>query len=245
MPSIHHLQERDLATYLETDRIATLINANERPGDDAFASHRWLTDSAPKRMIFDRMYGELLSEDCPRLRVLDVGGGITALSRILVRRHDYHLIDIFAHEDEQSLDRFASELGRTFWTQGDWYANWPSETYDIVIANDLFPNVDQRLVQFLEHALPMCGRLRMSLTFYNTPRHYLVRRIDGGEEILCVQAYDGERTSAALSKFRDRISLTHLDEFLSADGPSLFANGRQIAVATFQGEAKMKLRVGG
>ncbi len=109
MRLMHCIEEADLAAYLKADRIASLLRKWERPGADAFASHRWLRTTPPKRMIFDEMYGDLMFENRGRLRVLDVGGGITALTRLLARRHDYYLLDYFAHENP-ALVRAAREL---------------------------------------------------------------------------------------------------------------------------------------
>ncbi len=238
MRPIRFVENRDLERYLETDRIGVLLDEVEQAGDSAFTSHRWLRDSAPKRMIFGEMYGDLLfGGSSRRLRILDVGGGVTALSRLLVRRHDYHLIDIFAHETAALLEPFQREAGGVFWTEGDWYSLAPGDRYDVIIANDLFPNVDQRLSEFLKYALPHCAELRISLTFYNQPRHYLVRRIDNANEVLCVKAYDGEQTAAAVAKFKDRLPLPDLGGFLREDRPSLYANGRQVAIAVFPGFA--------
>jgi hypothetical protein len=241
MRLMHCIEEADLAAYLKADRIASLLRKWERPGDDAFASHRWLRTTPPKRMIFDEMYGDLMFENRGRLRVLDVGGGITALTRLLARRHDYYLLDYFAHENPALLNSLGGEIGRVFWTEGDWYNSWPEGRFDIIIANDLFPNADQRLGAFLERALSVCAELRVSLTFYNDLRFYLARRIDA-EEVLCVQAYTGEQTAAVLSRFVDRIAMPVLDELLSVERPSLYQNGRQVALACLAGH-DARLRV--
>jgi hypothetical protein len=236
MRTMHCVAPEDLDTYLQADRIGSLLREWERAGDDAFTIHRWLRDTPSKRMIFDEMYGDLLFGRGERLRILDVGGGVSALTRLLARRHDYRLIDIFAHDDPSLMRSMRDEIGRVFWTEGDWYKVWPDGLFDVIIANDLFPNADQRLGAFLERALARCAELRISLTFYNELKFYVARRVDA-EEILYVQGYNGEQTAAVLSRFVDRIEMPALDELLRVDRQSLYQNGRQVAIACLRGDA--------
>jgi len=204
---------KELKEYIaQGDTIGKLLGS----ADNAFASHRWLLDSLPKRAIYDNLYGDLLKADSPK-RILDVGGGFCSLSKILIDRHDYHLLDIMAHDD-------ASALG-DFLIREDWYTFEPGE-YDIVIVNDLFPNVDQRLELFLEKYLPTTKEIRMSLTYYNTPKFYTTKRIDA-DEIFCQLAYDGRQIKDILERFFD----DDFDElYWMLDPPSIFPNGRQIDI---------------
>jgi len=126
------------------------------------------------------------------------------------------------------------DVGRKFWTSGDWYDYSPDKPVDLVIANDLFPNVDQRLRLFLERFVPVCREIRVSLTFYNNARYYLTRRLNA-DEILCVLAYDGEQTAAVLKRYLDRIEVPDLD-CLVAERPSIYPNGRQIAIVNLRGD---------
>jgi len=204
---------KELKEYIaQGDIIGKLLGSN----DNVFESHRWPLDSLPKRAIYDNLYGDLLKADSPK-RILDVGGGFCSLSKILIDRHDYHLLDIMAHDD-------ASVLG-DFLIREDWYTFEPGE-YDIVIVNDLFPNVDQRLELFLEKYLPTTKEIRMSLTYYNTPKFYTTKRIDA-DEIFCQLAYDGRQIKDILERFFD----DDFDElYWMLDPPSIFPNGRQIDI---------------
>jgi hypothetical protein len=117
----------------------------------------------------------------------------------------------------------------------DWWRCDFIDRYDLVIANDLFPNADQRLQLFIERALPIARVLRLSLTYYNRPRFYLTKRMDA-DEILCLLAWDGKQTANALVPFRDRIVLPDFAQFDEIDD-SVFDNGRQVAVVTLRGDA--------
>jgi len=235
MRAMHCIEKADLDAYLGEDRIGRLLREKEEPEDHMFAAHRWLSSTPSKRLIFDEMYGDLLfvRTGC---RVLDVGGGVTALTRVLARRHDYYLVDIFAHDEVVSMGSLGAQIGRNFWIAGDWYSNWPAGIFDIIIANDLFPNADQRLSTFMEMALNACAELRLSLTFFQKLRFYLARRLDA-EEILCFQAYNAEQTAATLNQFIDRIEAPAIQELFRTDRPSLYTNDRQIAIAYLCGDA--------
>jgi len=219
--------------YSTDDRVARWLSEATQPGDEVFASHRWLRDSLPKRMIHSHLYGDVLEPRCPRRSILDVGGGFTALTRRLVLQHDYRLMDILAHDPPEILKRVEKELERAFWISSDWHEA-ESGIYDLVIANDLFPNVDQRLSLFLRKYLPTCAEMRLSLTYYNTERWYRVKRTDA-DEVFHVLAWDAHQVRRALEPYLSRLATPDLDRLLR-DGPSLFANGRQVCAVTLRGE---------
>jgi len=228
------IQKRDLDAYdLLGDPVLRLLREAEQPGDAPMSSQRWLLDSLPKRMLYWRLYGDLLSE-CEGLSILDVGGGYSSLTRVLADRHDYTVLDIFAHDDHTRVAALDAELGGVV-VFGDWFRVPPERIFDVVVANDLFPNVDQRLELFLELHIPRCRELRLSLTFHNTPRFYETRRVDG-DETLFVLAWDGDQLARALARACPALDgpLDDLPEAVE----SLFANGRQICIATLLGDVR-------
>ena len=222
-----------LQEYEKEDIILDLIKGQALQKDVGFTSHRWLAESLPKRMIYFHMYGKLLEARCLPMRIIDVGGGYTALSRLLTANHDYTLLDIMAHDDHTALLDLEHSLGKRFWENADWYEFNPKGNYDLVIANDLFPNVDQRLEQFLEKYLPACREMRLSLTYYNSPRWYRVKRTDA-DEIFHMMAWSGDDVVRLLQKYVHRILEPRLELF-QKDSPSLFANKRQVCLVTLCG----------
>lgn len=236
-----HLLTRPLLNgYLRDDWVLERLLSGERPGDREFISHRWLLESPPKRLMYREIYGQLHSGK-QQLKVLDVGGGFCSLSRDLVGKHDYRLLEINAHDSAARLRSEEASLGRQFWIDGDWESWAMTETYDVVVANDLFPNVDQRLELFLRKMLRVAGEVWLSLTYYNVPRFYRTRRVDGGQEILFMLAWDGAQTRSVLERFRTRISEPRMD-ILTRNGKSLFENGRQVCIARIQGTPRRKAR---
>ena len=229
------LNQSTIEEYLTNDSVGKLMDGISRPGDDSLVCQRWMRESAAKRYTFARLYGDLLSESVGR-RVLDIGGGLTCFSRILADRHDYRLIDLMAHTDKPTVERLQSECGRQFIETMDWYDFDPAEFgYEIVIANDLFPNVDQRLGQFLDKFLRHSGELRLSLTYYPNPRFYVTRRIDG-DEIFCMLAWDGKATARVMQQYLDYIEGPYVDLEM-ADGESVYPNGRQVCLVRMKERA--------
>lgn len=183
-------------------------------------------------MIFERLYGDLLG-DSPRRRVLDIGGGLTCFTRFLAQKHDYELIDLLAHDGGAAGSLAPESAGRGVVHAMDWRDFTPSATYDLIIANDLFPNVDQRFSLFLDQFLPHANEVRLSLTYYPEPRYYLTRRLEG-EEILCMLAWDGQATARVIEKHLGRIEDVDLS-LLHQDNVSVYPNGRQVCLVSLSG----------
>ena len=225
--------EGRMQDYLGADSIAALMDTVSRSDDEALVCQKWLRDSAPKRLIFERLYGDLLRRDEGR-RVLDVGGGVTSLTRVLAARHRYELVDLMAHADEPEVERARAQADQPYIHVVDWYKFVPEGHYDVVIANDLFPNVDQRLAMFLDKMLPIAREVRLSLTYYPQGRFYMTRREDG-DEIFCMLAWDGDMTARVLERYMDRIEEPNLD-LLTTENRSVYPNGRQVCLAVLKGD---------
>ncbi|HWP27392.1 MAG TPA: class I SAM-dependent methyltransferase [Xanthobacteraceae bacterium] len=220
-----------LEDYLRHDCIGDLLEKTRVEGIEAFTCERWLRDSAAKRLMYWELYGELLQYGAPRLRILDVGGGFCALSKILIEKHEYTLVEINAHDDGEQLRRMERQLGREFLAETDWYDLDANGGWDIVIANDLFPNVDQRLPLFLDKFIRACGEIRLSLTYHERSRFYFARRLNA-DEIICVLAWNGMQTWAAIEPY---LSAEQRASGLPSAEESIFENGRQVLMARLNG----------
>jgi len=223
-----------LERYLESDTISARLDACTHDGDEELTCQRWLRQTPPKRLIYERLYGDLLRGGAPR-RVLDVGGGLSALTRELARHHDYTLVELLAHDPPERAERMMAEVGKRFLVRKEWYEYVPDGPYDIVIANDLFPNVDQRLELFLGRYVEGASLIRLSLTYYNDPRFYLARRVDA-DEILCMMAWNGRMTGSALQPFLGPEHRRRLTSF-EQDNPSVYDNGRQVCLVEIAGRS--------
>jgi hypothetical protein len=228
------LSSSDLEAYARDDWVWRLIEQERLPGDEALTIHQWLAGDAAKRAIFAELYGDLIIP-LPGRRVLDVGGGVSAATRLFARAGEYRLLDILAHGGDELAASLGKARGSDFVIGSDWlrYAETTSDSYDVIVAADLFPNVDQRLALFIEKFLPRTRELRLSLTFYNSPRYYLCRRLDG-DEVFCLLAWDGQQTATVMQRYRSAIVEPDFSVFSTSE-PSLFANGRQVCLVTLKG----------
>jgi hypothetical protein len=214
--------------YQRQDWVEGLI-----PADSRLVIDEWLRASIPKRTVFAHLYGDIIASPRNR-RILDVGGGVSSLTPALCRACNYTLVDILSHGGLDELRAWEAEFGRKTLVESDWHASLDGKSqYDVIIANDLFPNSDQRLELFLERALPVASEIRLSLTFFNHSRFYMCKRVDG-EEYLWLLAWTGRQTAFALERFADRIIAPDFS-LLEGDQGSVYSNGRHIALATLRG----------
>jgi hypothetical protein len=132
------------------------------------------------------------------------------------------------------MESNVKSIGKDFWIDKDWGEYTPEGEYDLIIANDLFPNIDQRLGGFLRKYLPHCRELRMALTFYNTPNWYEVKKL-GGDEILTMLAWNGGQVRETLQRYQQSfVIVPHWELFDSME--SIFPDGRQVCIVKLLGE---------
>jgi hypothetical protein len=217
---------------MSNDAVLSVLDDAARAGDERLTCQRWLRDVPAKRFVFAKLYGDLING--PRRKVLDVGGGLTSLTRLLAQRNDYSLVDIMAHDDPDQVRQALDSMPGIKVIMQDWYEARLEDHYDVVVANDLFPNVDQRLELFLQKTLPLAGEIRLALTYYATPRFYRTKRVDA-DELLCMLAWDGAATRRCLEKQARHIAATDL-AVLDTPFESPYPNQRQVCVITLRGE---------
>jgi hypothetical protein len=229
------VNESAILEYSKADAVSQAIKSLSPCAETKTVCHSWLSDSLPKRFIFNHLYGNLLSGGS-RKSILDIGGGITGLTGQLAHDHDYTLVDIMAHDDIKQGRYLEKSIGREFLQAEDWFVFLQRDSkqhWDTVIANDLFPNVDQRLVPFLESVLPRARRVVVSLTYYNAWRWYLTRRVDA-DEILTQMSWDHSMLSSVLARYSDRIVGSDFAEF-GREKASVYPNGRHVCLVAFTG----------
>ena len=218
-----------LTNYLKEDWVGDFLNANKT--HQSLTCGRWLQDSPPKRYIYSELYKNLGSQYSGR--VLDVGGGLTAFSVHYARHFRYELVDLMHHDDRKQVEVITKLMPKSAVNVTDWEDYNPSEKYDIIISNDLFPNVDQRLADFIKKFMPVSREIRLSLTFYNNNIYYKVQRL-GRKEILFIRPWDSRRLVAELSPFKKYIKNLNFKLFEDLS-PSVFANGRHVCLLTIRG----------
>ncbi len=224
----------DLDKYLEHDWITDMIKQCINEEEKQIRTNQWLMNMDNKRLIYADVYGDILKEKTGK-SILDVGGGYNSLTKVLASNSQYTLLDFMAHGGGQTLQE-ASNKHHFTWLEKDWYKLQRMEDYDIIIANDIFPDVDQRMELFIDKMLPHCHELRMVLTYYNTPCFYTTKRTDDSE-IMTFLSWDGEITAMKLRKYLNRSNMDETDVgFMKNNNSSIFYNGRQVSYVIIQGD---------
>jgi len=208
---------------------------NETVFNQVYESHQWHLEAPHKRLLYFIMYGLLLTEGTPRQRILDIGGGITSLTTLISRKHDYSVMGI-------GIDPNVKDIGDFKIIPKDWYDfDIDHNSWDIIIANDIFPNVDQRLEMFLEKYLPCCGLMTLSLTYNNgVPKWYKTKRMDDSE-ILHMLSWTGAQVRMLLKKYQNRLdfSKSEITDFfnnLVKGTETIFPNKRQVCTVSLTGD---------
>lgn len=228
-------KEEDLTEYLHNDWILNAILQEKVAEEELIRTNQWLCKMENKRMIYADVYGDLIKNN-RNLKVLDVGGGINSLTKVIARNNQYTLIDFLAHGGNDYLTKVMNNY-LINWHEEDWYVHNLDESYDIIIANDIFPDVDQRLELFLDKMLPRCKEMRLVVTYYNNPKFYLTKRYDDSE-LMTFLSWDGEITSMKLEKYIGRMQNTTLKELdeMKTNHSSIYWNGRQVSYIVFNGD---------
>ena len=232
-----HLVNKGLVDhYLKNDIVLEWLDSYSETSDEYLTCQRWLRQTPAKRYILNEMYGDLLTSAQP-LKVLDVGGGLTGMTRVFSTHHRYILTDLLAHDDLNTALAMKEQAGSDFIRAQDW-ATLEADAYDLVIANDIFPNVDQRLELFLQNFLPRTKRMLLSLTYYDVQRFYMTRRVDA-DEVLCMLAWNSEHLVAVLKKYSAQIVGANFEVFTQPE-ESVYPNGRQVCLVELFGGALTK-----
>lgn len=228
--------QEQLKTYLIDDWILRMLGEYEVQGEKEIRTNQWLKDMDNKRLIYSVVYGDLLRGKSGK-KVLDVGGGYNSLTKVLAENSEYFLLDFLAHGGENYVSTNYNRYNIN-WLGEDWYVNKnQDERFDIVIANDIFPDVDQRMEIFIDKMIPLCKELRLVLTYYNEPKFYTTKRVDD-KEVLTFLSWDGEITSLKLMKYRERFIDTRNEEIeaMKWNKESIFRNGRQVSYVILRGD---------
>lgn len=224
----------DLEEYLRNDWVMDLLNQHINEQEKEIRTNQWLMNMDNKRLIYADVYGDILREKSER-KVLDVGGGYNSLTKLLAAHSHYTLLDFMAHGGREYL-RETSDKDLIQWIEHDWYDMKETDAYDVIIANDIFPDVDQRMELFIDKMLPHCHELRLVVTYYNSPCFYTTKRVDDSE-IMTFLSWDGEITGLKLQKYIARSNASERElEAMKNNHDSIYRNGRQVSYIVIRGD---------
>lgn len=187
------LSKQALDNYLKQDWILKQLQELKEP---LGISDQWLKEIPLKRLMFDMLYSELIKfNDGGKAKILDIGTGQTELLPKLCKRLNITFLDPEFNEDV-SKEKF--HIGS--WETTDLFSE--NHYWDIVTCNDVFPNVDNRIIHFLEVVLPRTQKLKMTLTAHNMGKKFKTITKEDGEK-LSWQAWDQQILLFKLGNFFD------------------------------------------
>ena len=149
------------------------------------------------------------------------------IQKVIAKNHDYTVIDILSHDNKGLCEDFY-KMHKINFLNSDWSVCIKNlGKFDLVIANDLFPNVDQRLNEFLEVIHNIGNGFRILLTFYDN-RSYFVKRIDA-DEVMCLKSWDLQNVKDSLINSPFLVPKEILD-LLNNASSTLFPNKRKVVL---------------
>lgn len=216
--------------YLTRDPVWRMLKQLLGHTQSHFAGDLWLLESAVKRYIYHSLYFDLFSiKKSNQPTILDVGGGLTTIMKLLSRQCSYTLLDILTHEQIKPVSEFVRAHNIKL-IRSSWHEVSPTKVYDIIFANDLFPNVDQRIDAFVQRFYPFCREMRLSLAVYPEDKFYATRRI-GAEEVLYLKPWSQDELLWWLKK---RFELVPKTVTLFPKSMYIYPNSRTVILLTLK-----------
>lgn len=144
-------------------------------------ANEWLLKLKWKIPVAGFMYDDLIKLN-KKLIILEIAGSLSWFTLELLRKHDYTLVEKGFHENLSDYQKIQDLVGNKFVFLDDWYNFNANKKYDLIIVNDLFPNVDQRLFTFTDKFVHYSKKIRLTLT-YSENVFYEVKRLESGETL--------------------------------------------------------------
>ncbi len=92
------LNARFLEDYMQSDIVLEQLKKISNAEEEHLTCNQWLMNTPAKRAIFYQFYPFCFAQTA-RLKILDIGGGVTSFTPQMVSEHDYVLCDLMAHDD--------------------------------------------------------------------------------------------------------------------------------------------------
>lgn len=161
------------------------------PESSRLTASDWLRESPGKRKAFKLCYGDMVKPGLTAY-VADIGGGFSHITETLLQSGKYTLVDPLYHVSSAEADSLNEYVEQNLLKRIDWY-DFDFMGYELVIANDIFPNVDFRLAAFLENVRASSVReLRLVLTVFYIDKFLVVQRVGSAEVLTVIPLSVGE-----------------------------------------------------
>lgn len=222
-----------LENYLSGDYILKMLDNSPYSYLSRFQSDKWISSIPAKRLALSRLYHDILNNS-RSLNVLEVGSGLNRILPLIAKNANLTIVDTF-YDDIEIIEHpditFPLLDCNIKVNVNTWYDYIPAQSFDLIIANDIFPNVDQRLDSFLSKYLPLCKEMRLTLTVH-PDKSELVSIMRTGEHIM-MQFWDHYFLYECLRPYATNI--LNFDDTLMPPSDSIYSNGRQVLLITLKG----------
>ena len=163
-PDLHnYYKEKFLKKYLSKIKDTEKIFSENNIVAEA---NRWLLDLKWKIPVAGMMFDDVLNQK-QKLDILEIGGSISWFTLELLKNHNYQLIEKAYTDSKINYNKVQKLAKKDFVVIDDWFNFKIEKNYDVIIANDIFPNVDQRLDFFIEKVIGNSTNIRILLTYFN------------------------------------------------------------------------------
>ena len=167
MIQIKSYNREQLNLYLKNDWVYKFIQDNKEY--DIFSSQKWLKEIPEHRFMYSDIYQEFLTGKYNK--ILDIGGGFNCITEKLLQNNSYTLVDIMNRDNTITHKQYIDILERKtykFLYELDFMEYFSNSLkFDVVIAHNIFPHVDPRLIDFIDNYMSITKNIIFTIWAYN------------------------------------------------------------------------------
>jgi len=167
MISIKSYNRETLNLYSKNDWVNK--NIHEKKEYDIFSSQKWLKEIPEHRFMCSDIYQKFLTEKY--YKILDIGGGFNYITEKLIQNNSYTLVDLMNRDNTVTHKQYINNLERIhykFFYKMDFMEYYShSLKYDVVIAHNIFPHVDPRIIDFINNYKNITKKIILTIWTYN------------------------------------------------------------------------------
>ena len=169
----------------------------------------WIKKSLEKKYLFKFFYDNQIFF---KKKILDVGSGSSQYRKYLIKKNDLDIKSIdFKINFKNNRSNKTLDFSNDFFTLKK--KGMLNKYYDVIFANDIFPNVDNRLEEFILLAKNISPNLIITITIHPDNKFYYSRIIATSETFVYVPM-NKEKILMILKKFKKNVMNKSIFNFL-------------------------------
>jgi len=203
-----HIIEKNKLKIFSNSKDLKLINLNLKKFDTT--QDNWIKKSIEKKYLFNFFYNNKIFL---HKKILDVGSGSALIRKFLIKKNQ---LDIKSIDFEINFKN--NKKNKIIDFDNDFFSlkkkGMLEKHYDAIFANDIFPNVDNRLEEFILTAKTLSPNLILSITIHPYNKFYYCKIIKSGE-IITYAPMNKEKILFILKKFKNNVVNKSIFKFLN------------------------------